>query len=204
MELLGIALAVFGWVSYREAEEDRERQQRDLQQAVWKVEEERRRVEGEKTRERLNQHRPSGLTCIIDGCNRELTKRGPYKGNDVPYKCTKHGLFRVCRKAGCSNLAKSKWLGKDTASAKRAAAAAIRNTRCAECAPRKVPPSLRAEVLVRDNFTCKWCGRNVREHGVVLHIDHIVPVSRGGPTVKENLQVLCAEDNLAKSNRYSI
>jgi 5-methylcytosine-specific restriction endonuclease McrA len=37
--------------------------------------------------------------------------------------------------------------------------------------------------------------------GVTLHVDHIVPVSRGGLTLDDNLQTLCQECNLGKSNR---
>ncbi len=34
-----------------------------------------------------------------------------------------------------------------------------------------------------------------------IHIDHIVPVSKGGKTVPSNLQVLCAKCNLGKQPR---
>jgi 5-methylcytosine-specific restriction endonuclease McrA len=33
-----------------------------------------------------------------------------------------------------------------------------------------------------------------------LHIDHIVPWSKGGETALENLETLCSECNLGKSN----
>lgn len=46
---------------------------------------------------------------------------------------------------------------------------------------------------------CKQCGRRPPE--VILHIDHIVPVSRGGASRRENLQFLCAQHNLQKSNK---
>ena len=67
-----------------------------------------------------------------------------------------------------------------------------------------IPAGLRAKVLVRDNFTCQWCGRKSTEHGVVLHIDHKVPESKGGKTVRSNLQTLCEECNLGKGDRYSV
>ncbi|GAB2826889.1 hypothetical protein GCM10027022_17350 [Alpinimonas psychrophila] len=65
-------------------------------------------------------------------------------------------------------------------------------------------PSLRLrwEVLQRDGFTCVSCGRSpATEVGVVLHIDHEVPYSKGGETLPENLRVLCDRCNLGKSDR---
>lgn len=46
----------------------------------------------------------------------------------------------------------------------------------------KVTRAMRYDVLRRDDFHCVRCGRG-REDGVKLHVDHIVPVSRGGKTV---------------------
>ena len=43
----------------------------------------------------------------------------------------------------------------------------------------KVTRAMRYNVLRRDDFHCVRCGRG-REDGVKLHVDHIVPVSRGG------------------------
>lgn len=42
----------------------------------------------------------------------------------------------------------------------------------------KVTRAMRYDVLRRDDFHCVRCGRG-REDGVKLHVDHIVPVSRG-------------------------
>ena len=64
-------------------------------------------------------------------------------------------------------------------------------------------PSWRLRFLVnrRDRFTCRACGRSPATHpGVVLHVDHIVPWSKGGETVLENLQTLCMECNIGKSD----
>lgn len=46
---------------------------------------------------------------------------------------------------------------------------------------------------------CAGCGR--KPPAVVLHVDHIFPASRGGGSEYHNLQFLCAEHNLRKSNR---
>jgi 5-methylcytosine-specific restriction endonuclease McrA len=60
---------------------------------------------------------------------------------------------------------------------------------------------LRADILSRDRSRCQRCGASAAD-GATLHIDHIIPVSRGGLTVPDNLQTLCASCNLGKSNRY--
>lgn len=60
---------------------------------------------------------------------------------------------------------------------------------------------LRFQVLVRDGFTCRYCGASPqKDTTVTLHIDHIIPWSKGGKTTLDNLQTLCADCNLGKSN----
>lgn len=62
--------------------------------------------------------------------------------------------------------------------------------------------SLRYRVLKRDGFRCVLCGRSpATEHGCELQIDHIVPFSKGGKTVEENLRTLCDRCNQGRSNR---
>lgn len=65
----------------------------------------------------------------------------------------------------------------------------------------KVTRAMRYDVLRRDNFHCVRCGRG-KEDGVKLHVDHIVPVSRGGKSVMSNLQTLCEDCNYGKGNKY--
>lgn len=50
-------------------------------------------------------------------------------------------------------------------------------------------------------FTASAAGAAAAD-GVKLHVDHIVPVSRGGKTVMSNLQTLCEDCNCGKGNRY--
>lgn len=64
----------------------------------------------------------------------------------------------------------------------------------------KVTLTLRTEVLKRDNYTCQHCGAT-KNDGVLLHVDHIIPVSKGGKTEVSNLQTLCDWCNLGKSNK---
>lgn len=64
----------------------------------------------------------------------------------------------------------------------------------------RMSAKLRAEVLRRDQSRCRMCGRTAQV--VPLHVDHIIPVSKGGKTSLENLQTLCQDCNLGKSNRF--
>ena len=61
---------------------------------------------------------------------------------------------------------------------------------------------LRMRVLFRDNFTCKLCGRGPHNTpDCVIHADHILPFSKGGKTIEENLRALCADCNLGRGNQ---
>lgn len=64
-----------------------------------------------------------------------------------------------------------------------------------------IPTRMRFEVMERDNFTCRACGRTPREDGVKLHVDHIVAVANGGGSTPDNLQTLCQDCNLGKSDK---
>ena len=61
---------------------------------------------------------------------------------------------------------------------------------------------LREFIKERDNFTCCSCGNSIHvEPNLLLEIDHIIPVSKGGCTVEKNLQTLCWKCNRSKSNK---
>lgn len=58
---------------------------------------------------------------------------------------------------------------------------------------------LRYDILQRDGFTCRYCGRSPLQHEAVkLHIDHLIPISQGGTNDPTNLVTACAECNLGK------
>lgn len=60
---------------------------------------------------------------------------------------------------------------------------------------------LRFKVLQRDGFSCQNCGRSpAKTAGVELHVDHIIPWSKGGDTTIENLKTLCSGCNLGKGD----
>ncbi len=58
---------------------------------------------------------------------------------------------------------------------------------------------VRFEVLKRDNFTCRYCGRTSPD--VILEVDHIVPECEGGSSEPMNLAASCWECNRGKSGK---
>ena len=57
---------------------------------------------------------------------------------------------------------------------------------------------IRFEVFKRDSFTCQYCGSKSPE--VVLEVDHIKPISKGGDNSLLNLVTSCFDCNRGKSN----
>ncbi len=57
---------------------------------------------------------------------------------------------------------------------------------------------LRFAIFARDEFTCRYCGRQPGD--VTLHVDHIIPVAKGGTNDESNLITSCLECNLGKSD----
>lgn len=61
--------------------------------------------------------------------------------------------------------------------------------------------STRTRYQVLSVGRCRNCGWSVAD-GARLHVDHVVPVSKGGASDISNLQALCAPCNLGKSDHY--
>ena len=62
---------------------------------------------------------------------------------------------------------------------------------------RAISASVRFRVLRRDGYRCQMCGRSA-DDGVRLHVDHKVPVAKGGGGDDANLWTLCEPCNLGK------
>ena len=65
---------------------------------------------------------------------------------------------------------------------------------------KSLPASLRYQILSRDNYTCQACGAKA-EDGVLLEVDHIYPISKGGTNEPRNLRTLCRTCNRGKGDK---
>nr|BBH93991.1 HNH endonuclease [Thermogemmatispora argillosa] len=63
--------------------------------------------------------------------------------------------------------------------------------------PRVALQPTRANIFLRDEETCQYCGKRTRE----LTLDHVIPRSRGGKSTWENLVTCCKACNSKKGNR---
>lgn len=55
----------------------------------------------------------------------------------------------------------------------------------------------RREIFIRDNFTCQYCNRQMSD----LTIDHVIPRSRGGQHVWDNVVSACRQCNHRKGGK---
>lgn len=70
---------------------------------------------------------------------------------------------------------------------------------------RNISEKLRLKIFKRDNYACVICGRSpATDVGVILHIDHIKPFSKGGDNSMDNLRTLCQKCNLGRNNDEKI
>lgn len=61
-----------------------------------------------------------------------------------------------------------------------------------------IAQELRREVMERDWYVCRYC-RRIGDYNI--HIDHVIPVSRGGLDTIDNLVTACEACNLAKGDK---
>src|SRR5262245_30825116 len=61
--------------------------------------------------------------------------------------------------------------------------------------------SIRWQVLARDGFRCRYCGRQAGDLGVVLEADHLISLADGGTDAMDNLVAACRACNGGKSAR---
>ena len=61
---------------------------------------------------------------------------------------------------------------------------------------RQIDQRISWAVYRRDNYTCRYCGRN----DVPLTVDHLILWEAGGPSIEENLVSSCKNCNKARGN----
>src|SRR4051794_39811454 len=57
----------------------------------------------------------------------------------------------------------------------------------------------RRGILLRDNFSCQYCGQRLSAH--MLTLDHVIPRAHGGTTTWENVVAACKRCNSWKRDR---
>ena len=63
---------------------------------------------------------------------------------------------------------------------------------------RSIPRDIMLQVVRRDGQICRDCRKNVPDDEI--EFDHIIPISRGGPTSVENLRLVCKGCNRKKGD----
>jgi 5-methylcytosine-specific restriction endonuclease McrA len=57
----------------------------------------------------------------------------------------------------------------------------------------------RPEILKRDNYTCQYCG--FQGDALYLHVDHYVPLGKGGTDLRDNVVTACIPCNQSKHDK---
>jgi 5-methylcytosine-specific restriction endonuclease McrA len=72
-------------------------------------------------------------------------------------------------------------------------------------------PHERKQILDRDKWQCQSCGIKVHDRRTgdwntpdKAHIDHVIPISKGGNSEPSNLQTLCRTCNLSKNDKVEL
>lgn len=60
----------------------------------------------------------------------------------------------------------------------------------------RISSFIRRQVIQRDGYHCVYCDEDLSQ--AEIHLDHVIPESKGGPTTVDNLQVTCRKCNTAK------
>jgi len=122
---------------------------------------------------------------------------------DVPYPKYK---FQYTSAGGNSGQSSSTELNTPTLEALSATLVEkIRWTKSAAGQRALMTARLRGQIKARDNFTCLNCGvSTMSEPHLLLEVDHIMPVSRGGLSTPDNLQTLCWKCNRSKGAKIVV
>jgi len=94
---------------------------------------------------------------------------------------------------------------RDAASDRDAVATPSQLTSSKRRTRREISTRQRFRIMKRDDFKCQTCGASPSNTpGVELHVDHLLPWSKGGETTDDNLQTKCKQCNLGKGNVFDV
>jgi 5-methylcytosine-specific restriction endonuclease McrA len=68
----------------------------------------------------------------------------------------------------------------------------------------RIRATLAREVRERAGNICEYCLLPQDSQEATFHIDHVVPRSRGGPTILDNLALACVTCSLRKAARHRV
>lgn len=67
----------------------------------------------------------------------------------------------------------------------------------------RVSRALRERVAAQARHRCGYCQTTEAIAGYLMEVDHLIPWAEGGPTVEENLWLVCTGCNKRKGNRIA-
>ena len=77
----------------------------------------------------------------------------------------------------------------------------VNNYRLKKKSTGKLSNDISSKLLLLQKNKCACCGKNLRDK---YHLDHIIPISRGGKNIDSNIQLLCVTCNLTKGAKHPI
>lgn len=120
--------------------------------------------------------------------------------SEITKPSSKFAVDTYCRRFGSWHLACDAFIRYKKGNEVKASFRSVKNK--TEAKSRTISERTRLKVFKRDNYRCVICGKSPSTHkGIVLHIDHIVPYSRGGDNSIGNLRTLCQKCNLGKGDQ---
>jgi HNH endonuclease/Homing endonuclease associated repeat len=117
---------------------------------------------------------------------------------------TKFGSWRNALREFIAIVNSDDWVASDESMASEPVVATNRNAHFKKRrTSRSISERMRFRILLRDGFSCQTCGASpLQDRGVELHVDHVLPWSKGGETEEANLQTKCERCNLGKGNAF--
>ena len=68
---------------------------------------------------------------------------------------------------------------------------------------RYISSSLRQLVIERAGNRCEYCGLSQAGQAAAFHVDHVIPLAKGGQTAEHNLALACVSCSLRKAARLN-